>query len=206
MKLHYSTTSPYVRKVMVSAIELGLDGEIEKELAQGVNPIRRTTPVIADNPLGKIPALIARDGSALHDSRVICEYLDFLAGGGRLFPVAGPARWRALTDQSLADGMTDAALLLRYETALRPAELVWRDWCEGQLGKVTSSLERFEAIAPDLAGRLDIGTISIGCALGYLDYRFDDFGWRQRFPRLASWLAVFGKRPSMTTTAIPSGT
>ena len=121
MKLYHSTTSPYVRKVMVVAIELGLADRIELVPAK-VSPVVRTAPVIADNPLGKLPTLVADDGMVIFDSRVIVEHLDALAGGGRLIPASGAARWRALTDQALADGILDAALLERYEVSLRPPD------------------------------------------------------------------------------------
>ena len=199
MKLHHSTTSPFVRKVMVSAMELGLADRIEKVPAK-VSPIVRTSPVIADNPLGKLPTLIADDGMVLYDSRVICEYLDALAGGGRILPAPGPARWRALTEQALADGMTDAALLERYETTLRPAEKLWLQWRDGQHDKVVKTLDRLERIAADFGARVDIGTIAAACALSYLDFRFPDLGWRQQRPHLAGWLTTFAARPSMTAT------
>ena len=199
MKLHHSTTSPFVRKVMVAAIELGLADRIEKMPAK-VSPIVRTSPVIADNPLGKLPTLIADDGMVLFDSRVICEYLDTLAGGGRILPAPGPARWRALTEQALADGMTDAALLERYETTLRPAEKMWPQWRDGQHDKVVKALDRLELTAADFGARVDIGTIAAACALSYLDFRFPDLGWRQQRPRLAAWLTMFAARPSMAAT------
>ncbi len=203
MKLYHSSTSPFVRKVMVSAIELGLDGEIEKTNTS-VNPINRNAMVIADNPLGQVPTLISRDGLAIHDSRVICEYLDHLAGGGRLFPKASPERWQALTEQSLSDGMTDAALLQRYEMTLRPEPLRWSDWASGQNDKVVKSLDRLEAMAAGFASRVDIGTITVGCGLGYLDFRFPDLGWRNGRARLADWYAGFAERPAMVATA-PKG-
>ena len=198
MKLHHSTTSPFVRKVMVSAIELGLAERIEKVPAK-VSPVVRTSPVILDNPLGKVPTLITDEGAVLFDSRVICEYLDALAGG-RLFPSSGPARWQALTDQALADGMTDAALLERYETTLRPAEKLWPAWRDGQHDKVEKCLDRLEQTAPGLATRVDIGAIAVGCALGYIDFRFPDLGWRTACPTLAGWFATFAKRASMVAT------
>jgi glutathione S-transferase len=116
MKIYYSPASPFVRKVMICAAELGL--EIER-LPSAVGPVARDQTVVADNPLGQVPTFLADDGTALYDSRVICEYLDAHAGG-RLFPAAGPARWRALVEQSLGDGVLGAALLARYETVLRP--------------------------------------------------------------------------------------
>ncbi|CAN5230868.1 glutathione S-transferase family protein [soil metagenome] len=198
MKLYYSTTSPYVRKVIVCAIELGLDGEIER-VPTKVSPVERTSPVIADNPIGKVPTLIGREGAPLYDSRVICEYLDHTAGGGRLFP-SGRGRWRALTDQALADGILDAGLLARYETNTRPKDLHWPAWHAGQMDKVTKGLDRLEQQAADLGDRLDIGTIAIGAALGYLDFRYPDLGWRKGRGRLADWQAAFDARPSMATT------
>ena len=199
MKLYHSTTSPYVRKVMVAAIELGLAEQIER-LPAKVSPIVRTAPVIGDNPLGKVPTLIADDGAILFDSRVIAEHLDSLAGGGRLIPASGPARWQALTEQALADGMLDAALLERYETTLRPPELLWPAWRDGQHDKVEKALDRMDETAPGFAGRVDIGTIATACALAYLDFRFPDLGWRERRPLLAGWFAGFAERPSMTAT------
>jgi glutathione S-transferase len=200
MKLYHSTTSPYVRKVMVAAIELGLADRIETVPAK-VSPIVRTAPVIADNPLGKLPTLIADDGMVLFDSRVIAEHLDALAGGGRLIPASGPARWQALTEQALADGMLDAALLERYETSLRPSDLLWPAWRDGQHDKVAKALDRMEQTATGFARRVDIGTIATGCALAYLDFRFPKLGWRSDRPRLAAWYAAFAERPSMAATA-----
>ena len=198
MKLYYSTTSPYVRKVVVCAIELGLDGEIER-IATRVSPVDRTSPVIAQNPIGKVPTLIGREGVPLYDSRVICEYLDTLAGGGRLFP-AGAQRWRALTDQALADGILDAALLARYESNTRPKELHWPAWRAGQMDKVAKGLDRLQQQASVPGGHLDIGTIAIGCALGYLDFRYPDLAWRDSRPQLAAWYSEFETRPSMAAT------
>jgi glutathione S-transferase len=199
MQLYHSTTSPFVRKVMVSAIEIGLADRIETIPAR-VSPIVRTNPVIADNPLGKLPTLIADDGMILFDSRVIAEYLDALAGGGRLIPASGPARWQALTEQALADGLLDAALLERYETALRPRQMLWPEWRDGQRDKVEKALDRMEATAAGFAARVDVGTIATACALAYLDFRFPDLGWREARPALAEWFAVFAARPSMTAT------
>ena len=198
MRLYYSTTSPYVRKVVVCAIELGLDGEIER-VPTKVSPVDRTSPVIEQNPIGKVPTLVGRDGAVLYDSRVICEYLDSLAGGGRMFP-AGAARWRALTEQALADAILDAALLVRYETTLRPKELSWNAWRDGQMDKVSKGLDRLERDAAGFGSRFDIGTVAIGAALGYLDFRLPDIGWRTARPRLAAWQAAFDARPSMAAT------
>ncbi len=201
MKLFYSPASPFVRKVLAAAIELGLDGRIER-LPSAVGPINRDQAVVAKNPLGQVPTVLLDDGTPLYDSRVVCEYLDVEAGGGRLFPAAGPARWRALTEQSVADGLLDAAVLGRYEL-LRPAEIQWPTWRQAQMAKITGALDQMQAWAPELGDRVDIGTITMACALGYLDFRYADLDWRSSRPALAAWYAAFAKRPSMAAT-VPS--
>jgi glutathione S-transferase len=198
MKLFYSPTSPYVRKVLAVAHELGLADRIER-LSSAAHPINRDRNIIAHNPLGQVPTLLLDDGTVLADSRVICEYLDDLAGGG-LFPRSGPPRWRALVDQSTGDGVLAAALLARYESAARPTERQWRDWLEAQLDKATTSLAAIEAVASAFGERVDIGTIAIGCALGYLDLRFPDLKWRDRHPATAVWFARFDEHPAMLIT------
>ncbi|MFQ6018355.1 MAG: glutathione S-transferase N-terminal domain-containing protein [Kiloniellaceae bacterium] len=195
MKLRYSTTSPYVRKVNVTAIELGLDGRIERILTDTRDP---ESGLIDDNPLGKVPALLTEEGEWLYDSPVICEYLDSLHGGPKIFPAAGPARWRALRRQALADGILDATILRMLETARRPEGLQWPDWITHQAGKVSRALDRLEAESLD--GPLTIGQITVGCALGYLDFRFADEDWRGTRPKLAAWYETFARRPSMRET------
>ena len=195
MKLFFSPTSPYVRKCLVVAHELGLVGRIEL-LPAAAHPVTRDPSIIAVNPLGKVPTLVTDDGTALYDSRVICEYLNDL-GGGALFPAAGAARWTALTLQSLADGMLDAALLARYEVAVRPEALRWTDWTNGQIDKLHTSLASLEATCSGFGDRADIGTLAVACALGYLDLRYADMNWRQRYPAVAQWAARLGQRASM---------
>lgn len=195
MKLYFSATSPYVRKCLVVAHELGVAERITL-LPSNAHPVQRDATLVAQNPLGKVPTLVTDDGQVLFDSRVICEYLD-ASFGGQLFPRTGAARWQALTLQSLADGMLDAALLARYEEAARPEALRWSEWSEGQLDKLHTSLAALEAAPAQLAGRVDIGTLALGCALGYIDLRFDRLGWRGRYPQVAAWAAGFLQRPSM---------
>lgn len=197
MRLYFSPASPFVRKVLVAAHELGLAGRIEN-LPSAAHPVQTDTTIAADNPLGQVPTFYTDDGLALYDSRVICEYLDVL-GGGALFP-AGEARWPALVRQSEADGLLDAALLARYEAVVRPAEHRWEPWTDGQMRKIGRTLDHFEASIAAIDGVLNIGTISVGCALGYLDFRFADLGWRPSRPKLADWYARFGERPSMVAT------
>jgi glutathione S-transferase len=201
MKLFYSPASPYARKVLVLAHETGLIDRIAVTAATA-SPTGSAAEVAAHNPLGKIPALVLEDGTALYDSRVICEYLDGLSDGPHLFP-AGAARWDALTRQALADGLLDAALLTRYERVLRPEERRWDAWDAGQIGKITAALDRFEALAADLPA-LDIGTVAMACALGYLDLRFSDLAWRDGRPALAAWFAVVERAPAMAAT-VPKG-
>ena len=195
MKIYFSPSSPYVRKCLVTAHELGLNERIEL-LPSNAHPVQRDAQLIASNPLGKVPTLLTDDGTTLYDSRVICEYLDELAGG-TLFPRSGPARWQALTLQSLADGMLDAALLARYEDVARPEALRWPEWRAAQLDKLSTSLASLEATTGTLANRVDIGTLSLGCALWYADLRFPDLNWRPHYPRVAAWAEAFGQRPSM---------
>jgi glutathione S-transferase len=201
MQLFYSASSPFVRKCLVSAHELGLQRQLQLE-PSNPHPVNRDRPLVARNPLGKVPTLVTDEGTVLYDSRVICDYLNDIGGGG-LVPATGPVRWMALVEQSLADGIMDAAVLTRYETAVRPEGLRWPDWITGQLDKVTCGLDEIERRAGTLAGRVDAGTIALGCALGYLDFRFAALQWRAQRPRTAAWFEVFGQRDSMRATRPP---
>ena len=198
MKLFHAPASPFVRKCLVAAAELGLRERIEL-LPAAAHPVNRDRTIVAHNPLGKIPTLLTDDGTALYDSRVICDYLNTL-GDGSLIPRDGEVRWSVLVEQALADGIMDAAVLARYETVARPEALRWDDWLRGQLEKVTSGLDVLEARAARFGDRVDLGTIAFGCALGYLDFRFASFGWRERRPQTAAWFERFGARPSMAAT------
>ncbi|MEM9493424.1 MAG: glutathione S-transferase [Myxococcota bacterium] len=200
MKLHYSPTSPFVRKVLIAAHELGLADRIEQVRARA-SPDQLNQTLNRDNPLGKVPTLITDDGQALYDSRVICEYLDSLHGGAQLFPVATPARFQVLARQALADGIMDAAVLLRYETFLRPEAARWDEWIAGQTGKFERGLDRLDSEADRLGDSIDIGTIAVACALGYLDLRYTDLAWRDGRPQLSAWMERFAARPSYRATS-----
>lgn len=202
MRLYYSATSPYVRKVMVVAHEAGLISQIET-VASGGSPLDSGTNPVALAPLGKIPALERPDGPAIYDSRVICRYLDDLGQAG-LYP-SGPALWDTLTIEATADGILDAALLMVYESRLRPEDLRFTPWIEGQWAKVERALDALEARwIPALGGPLDMGQIATGCALSYLDLRHASRNWRDGHPRLADWAHTFAERPSMLATAPPA--
>lgn len=194
MKILFSPFSPYVRKCLVVAHELGLNDRLGL-LPSNAHPVQRDREIIAKNPLGKVPTFFTDDDQVLYDSRVICEYLDDLAGGS-LFP-KGNARWEALTLHALGDGMLDACLLARYEDVARPEALRWADWRAAQLDKVETSLAFLEANPRTLADRVDIASLTVACALWYLDLRFPDLGWRDRHSQVATWYAAFSQRPSL---------
>lgn len=202
MKIFHSPASPFVRKCMVVAHELGIADRIEK-LPSAAGPVKRDASILPKNPLGQVPTFLCDDGQVLYDSRVICEYLDATYSGA-LFPADGSQRWARLTELALADGMTAAALLARYETMLRPEALRWNDWTEGQLAKVRTGLEWLETAAPSFGDRVDIGTIAFGCALGYMDFRFPSVDWRAEAPNTAKWFEVFNQRASMQATLPPT--
>ncbi|MCB1809205.1 MAG: glutathione S-transferase family protein, partial [Candidatus Competibacteraceae bacterium] len=164
-----------------------------------LSPVSPNAALNADNPIGKVPALVLDDGSVLYDSPVICEYLDTLHTGPRWFP-DGPERWDALRRQALADGILDAAVISRYEAALRPEALRWDDWLSGQQQKIIRALDQLEQTCGQWGERLDIGTLTIACALGYLDFRFADLDWRSEHPQLSAWFASFSQRPSIVST------
>jgi len=199
MQLYFATTSAYVRKVMVCATVLGLAEKIDR-LESAAHPIERDERIAAFNPLAKVPALRTESGICLYDSRVICEYLNARAQGS-LFPQDGDARWQSLARQALGDGVIDAALLARYEFSARPPEKQSQSWANAQLQKVAAALAEVERQASGFSDRPhDIGLIAIGCALGYLDFRFAELNWRAGHPLTAAWFAVFDAHPAMVAT------
>lgn len=197
MKLRYSTTSPFVRKVTMMALETGLDDRIERV---PTNPWDADSDLPSDNPLGKVPALVTDDGQTLFESGLICEYLDSLHDGQKLFPAGGAARWRALRDHALANGILEAAVLCLIENKRRPAEVRWADWSDRQTDKIRCALDSLDAEAAGLDRPLDIGTISVAAALDYLDFRFPDIGWRDGRGALQAWYDTFSQRDSFQAT------
>jgi len=197
MQLHWSSRSPFVRKVMVVAHEAGLADRIAR-VPTVVALTRLDQSLLPRNPLGKIPTLVLEDGTTLFDSVVICEYLDGLGGAPRLFPAAGPARIEALRRHALGNGAMDFLLLWRGELARTPPD---QRILDGFAAKLDAVLAAFEADVPALsAAPFGIGQVAIGCALSYLDFRWPEAGWREARPALAAWHAGFRARPSVKAT------
>ncbi|MEO0033999.1 MAG: hypothetical protein RLZZ501_22 [Pseudomonadota bacterium] len=197
MKLRTSATSPYVRKVWILAHETGLADRIEPVPTNAWDP---ATDLPADNPLGKVPTLLTEGGEALYDSPVICDYLDSLHDGPRLIPAGGGQRWVQKRLEALADGILDAALVVRNETTLRPADKRWPDWVERQQRAIARALDRLEEETPGWGETFLLGQIAVVAALGYLDFRFPEPDWRGGRPALAAWFARVSRRPSVAAT------
>lgn len=195
--LRSSPASPFGRKVKITAQELDLLDRIEIVTADTSDP---DEVLRQQNPLGKIPALILEDGFAIFDSRVIVDYLDHLAGGGRVIPADPARRYPALVMQSLADGIADAALLQVYEGRWRDPEQQSAKWKAHQAGKVERGLAAAEALHLD--GPIHVGHIALACTLGYLDLRFAG-SWRTTHPRLVAFLDDFAARvPAFEKTRV----
>jgi glutathione S-transferase len=195
--LKSADASPFVRKTRIGATLCGLGDRIRVETADTRSP---DVPIRRIIPLGKFPALVLEDGRSLFDSRVILEFFDAEAGGGVIIPVAGRARFDALTLQALADGIMDAGVISIYEERWRPPEARQQPWLDHQQGKIDRALAAFEADPPALAGSPHVGQIALACALGYLDLRFAGT-WRGDHPKLVAWLAGFEEAvPSYAAT------
>ena len=195
MKLYYSSTSPYVRKVMACAIIRGLDGRIEKI---PTNPHASPVELLAENPLSKVPCLVTDDRVSLFGSQLICEYLDSLGDELPLFPEHGAPRWRALKFQSLGDGILDAAVPCRGEQG-RPSEAARDAAIERYKAAISRSVDVLEVDPPHK--HVDIGSITVACALGYLDFRFAADPWRPKHPKLTAWYEAFVQNKGLTETA-----
>ena len=183
MILRSTAASPFARKVRIAVSVLGLADKIEVRETDLNDP---ADSIRVQNPLGKIPALILDDGTVYYDSRVIAEYLDHLAGGGRIIPRETKARFEALRLQALCDGILDASLLIVYENRYRPADKHVQSWLDRQADKVTRGMAVLEAAPPPLTPVPDVGQIALACLLGYRDLRFGGT-WRKDYPRLLAW-------------------
>jgi glutathione S-transferase len=203
MILRSSPSSPFGRKVRIAISLLGLDDRVKIEVADTVDV---NDSIRQQNPLGKIPALIAEDGVCYYDSRVILEFLDHLAGGGKIVPTEPQARFAALRLQALCDGILDASILAVYEARWREIEKHEPAWLSHQAGKVVRALAVLEASPPPLAqagpALPDVGQITLACALGYRDLRFGG-DWRNAHPRLVAWLDAFAANvPAYAATTV----
>jgi glutathione S-transferase len=192
MILRSTPSSPFARKVRIAVAVLGMADKIavqETDLNDPADSIRK------QNPLGKIPALVLNDGATLYDSRVILDYLDHLAGGGRIIPRDAPARYDALRLQALCDGALDASVLIVYEGRYRKENQRVQAWVDRQADKVKRTLDALEATPPPLDALPNVGQIALACLLGYCDLRFAG-DWRETHPKLVTWLDKFAEQVS----------
>jgi glutathione S-transferase len=201
MILCFSPSSPFVRKVRIAVALLGLDDGVKLERADTTDPNDSLRQI---NPLGKVPALVLDDGSAIYDSRVILDYLDERCGGGKIVPRQGRQRLDALRLQALCDGILDASVLTVYEGRFRKPEMHDPKWLELQAGKISRALAALEAAPPPLDSLPHVGQIALACALGYRDFRFGG-SWRAEHPRLVAWLDQFAARVPAFAATKPTG-
>ncbi|CTQ32647.1 glutathione S-transferase [Jannaschia rubra] len=196
MQLYSSPASPFARKCRVVLIETGQEDVDVRDVT--ANPMGGEPALNAANPSGKIPVLVRDDGPAIHDSRVICRFLDARGKAG-LYPEG--RLWEVLSIEANADAMMESAVAITYEKRLRPEALHWSEWFDAQWTKIARSLDALEGRSmPLLEGPLNMAQIAVGCALGYLDLRLSDRNWREGRPTLAAWEERFAARPAMTAT------
>lgn len=198
MKLYWSPNSPYARKVVVVAKELRIDDRV-KLVETSVMPTKENPELSVLNPVTRIPTLQLNTGEVLFDSSLICEYLDEFSDGG-LLPMLGPARRQVLKLELIGLDVMDRAVVCRQET-LRPESYRWSGWVDAQFDRIGKVLDVLDANPPALDP--DFGTITVGCALEYLDFRFSDRPWRSQRPHLAAWHKQFVLRPSIASTKHP---
>lgn len=203
MKLYSSAASPFARKVRALIVETGQSGDVEIVETTGTALDPGTHPT-ALNPTSKIPVLERADGPAIYDSRVICRFLDARVSGG-LYPEP-PRLWDTLVLEATADAIMESGIAMVYEARLRPEAMQFAPWVEAQWSKIASALDHLETRwMSHLHGRLDMGHIAIGCALGYLDFRLGDRGWRSGHDSLAAWEAKIAERLALQETRPPTG-
>jgi glutathione S-transferase len=203
VKLLYQTHSPFARKALVFAHEVGIADRIEV-IHQETSPTRRNETVFAENPLGKVPVLLRPGLAAIFDSDVICAYLDTLHQGPKLIPPDGEARWRALRLQALAQGLADAGVALRWETVRRPEGLRYPPLRDGYTEKLVCAYDWLESEL-DVCAPIHVGHVALACCLSWLEFR-ELPAFRARRPRLSAWLEKFQARPSMRATPLSGET
>jgi glutathione S-transferase len=201
MKIYGDLISPFVRMTVVTAHEVGLGTRVE-HIVVNTNPAQVNPRLAALSPIGKIPILETDHGHGIYDSRVIIEYLCHVAGNSSLIPDDGVKRFRVLTLQALAQGMADAAVAYRYETAARPTGLQWEDWMARTRTRINAALDDLEANWMDALAEVNAGSIAAAVALSYLDFRLPDLGWRNGRAKLTAWHDGFSRRESMEKTSI----
>jgi len=203
MKLIGSLTSPYVRKVRIVFLEKKVDLDLELE-----NVWAADTKIALNNPLGKVPCLVLEDGEVIYDSRVTAEYADTLGPAGKLIPIGDRERATVKTWETLADGVEDAGILARLEVTLRPPEQQSAVWIERQMGKVNTSLAQMSRELGENAwchsDQMTLADIAVGCALGYLLFRFPNIAWQAQYPNLDALYQKLMQRPSFIETAPPA--
>tara|TARA_A100001037_G_scaffold84233_3_gene76337 strand:- start:9755 stop:10414 length:660 start_codon:yes stop_codon:yes gene_type:complete len=196
LKLRYNPMSPYIRKVTVMIAETGLEDKVERVLT---HPWTENSDISAVNPLGKVPALELEDGTSLYDSLVICDYLDTLHDGPKMIPNSGMERWLVLRCHALGMGVTDAAALHLFERRRQEGQQS-PGWIERQWRAVTRGLDQAEQEVDEFTDQLDLGQICIACAIGLVDFRNPDCGWRDTRPNLSTWWDKMMARPSFADT------
>lgn len=199
LRLFYSPSSPYVRKVLIAAYERGIIDQVEK-LGSAAGPVQRDLTIVKHNSSGKVPCALLDDDTPLFDSRVITAYVDSIGvTGDSLYPQH--RRFTVLTLEALGDSILDACLLHRYENFMRPEDKRWDDWSRGQMEKIDSGLDDLEGRwFEELSRDFNAGSIAAASMLGYLDFRFTDKDWRSGHPKLAAWFATVSQRTSVKET------
>ncbi len=201
MKIHGTLTSPFVRSTLVAAHELGLGNRLT-HVSEQVSPTEANLKLTALSPIGKVPVLETDHAHAIHDSRVILEYLCHVAGNSDLIPDDGVKRFRVLTLQALGQGLADAAVGLRYETATRPKGLQWAQWIDRTKLRINAVFDDLEANWQGPLDSVNAGSITVAVVLAYIDFRMPEFNWRNGRSKLASFHEKFSKRDSMVKTAL----
>lgn len=199
MKLLYQTHSPFARKVLIFAHEIGLNSDIDV-VHHETSPTNRNDEVFSLNPLGKVPVLVINDSDSIFDSRVICSYLDQCHTGPKLYPTENRENIDALRLEALADGLSEAGILARWESVRRPEHLRHEPFLNGQLVKIQEGYDYLEKHAT-LTERITIGEIALASALSWLEFR-DVLSFRYSHPRLATWYDKFSERASMKLTSL----
>lgn len=200
MQLFVSPTSPYARKARIVLRERGLTGRVDEHF---LNPHQDPAELLSTNPLGKIPTLVRDEGAPLYDSRVVCEWLDALAGGDGLIPAGGDSRWAVRHAEAHGDGILDLTVAIVMERS-RPES----EQSPGYMHRWREKIERAVAHTDDVRRTLpegfNLGHIALAVTLSYLDLRLTDFDWRAAHPALAEWHAGVAERESMRETAPPA--